>query len=86
MEQILSRLLAKINAIQGKMDSCQERMGEKLGPEMKTIQELMDNKQEEKKDQMGSLTSQINANHEEMKAMLEACLGKMEANPGELRP
>jgi hypothetical protein len=34
--------------------------------------------------QVGSLISQINANQEEMKVMLDACLEKMKANPGEL--
>jgi hypothetical protein len=39
MEQILTPLLARIYAIQGKMDSYQERIEAKLGAEIKTIQE-----------------------------------------------
>jgi hypothetical protein len=38
MEQILTRLLGKVNAIQGKMDSYQGRTEAKLGAEIKTIQ------------------------------------------------
>jgi hypothetical protein len=44
----------------------------------------MDNKQEMKV-QVSSLASWIDVNQEEMKAMLDACLEKMEANPGELQ-
>jgi hypothetical protein len=45
----------------------------------------MDDGQEEMKAQVGSLTCWIDVNQEEMKAMLDACLEKMEANPGELQ-
>jgi hypothetical protein len=39
MEQILTPLLARIYAIQGKMDSCHERMEAKLGAKIKTTKE-----------------------------------------------
>jgi hypothetical protein len=55
-----------------KMDSFQEKMEAK-----------MDNGQEKMKTQVGSLASQISVNQEEMKAMLDASLKRMEANSGE---
>jgi hypothetical protein len=61
------------------------RMEAKLWVEIKTIQDKMDDGQEEMNVQVGSLVSQIDANQEEMKSMLDACLEKMEANPGEMK-
>jgi UDP-N-acetylglucosamine transferase subunit ALG13 len=47
--------------------------------QMDAFQEKMDNRQEEIKAQVGSVPSWINVSQEEMKAMLDACLEKMEA-------
>jgi signal transduction histidine kinase len=57
MEQILSRLLAKMNATREKMDSDQEEMR----AEMETSQKRADDGQEEMKAHMTSLASQIEA-------------------------
>jgi N-acetylglutamate synthase-like GNAT family acetyltransferase len=62
------------------MRTFQERMETK----MDVNQEKMVNRQEKMKAQAASFASQISANQEELKAMLNACLEKMEANPGEL--
>jgi hypothetical protein len=51
-----------------------ERMEAKLRAEIKTIREEMDTNQEK-----------IETNQEQMKAMLDTCLEKMKANPGELQ-
>jgi hypothetical protein len=50
--------------------------------EMDAFQEKMVDGQEEIKAQLCSLASRVDINQEEMKAMLDACLEKMEANPG----
>jgi hypothetical protein len=85
MEQILERLLAEMNAMEERTEMKQERMEVKIGAEIQekvdTFQEKMDDGQEEMKGQVGSLTSWISANREERKAMFNACLEKMEANP-----
>jgi hypothetical protein len=44
MEQILACLLAKMNAIQEKMETNQDRMEAKIGSEIKTTQEKMDDR------------------------------------------
>jgi hypothetical protein len=67
-------------------------METKIGSEIKTIQEKVDaiqekviNGQEDMKGQVGSLVSWISVSQEEMKALLDACLEKLEENPGELQ-
>jgi hypothetical protein len=45
----------------------------------------MDDRQEEMKVQVSSFASQIIVNQEKVKAMFDACLEKMEENPGELQ-
>jgi hypothetical protein len=72
------------------MDSNQEQMETnqgleaKIGSEIKTIQEKMDNGQEEMKAQVGAPASPTDVN-QEMKAMLDAYLEKFKANLGELQ-
>jgi hypothetical protein len=51
--------------------------------EMDAFQEKVNDTQEETKVQVGSLPSWIDGNQEDMTVMLDACLEKMEANPGE---
>jgi hypothetical protein len=51
--------------------------GSQKGAEIKTIQEKMDDGQEEMKAQVGCLASQIDANQKEIKATFDACLEKM---------
>jgi hypothetical protein len=77
MEQILEHLLAEIRTIQEMIETNQVKMV--------TNQEKMNDRQEEIKDQVSSLASWIDPNQEEMKTMLDACLEKMGANPGELQ-
>jgi hypothetical protein len=60
-------------------------MEAKIGADTKVIQDKMDDGQKEIKAQMGSLSSRIDVNLEEMKTMLDACLGKMEVHPVELQ-
>jgi hypothetical protein len=55
----------------------------RLLAEMNAIQEKMDDGQEEMITQVGFLASRINANQEETKAMLDACLENTEENSGE---
>jgi hypothetical protein len=76
MEQMLACLLAKMEAKRGtKIKTIREKMD--------SNQEKMDGRQEEMKASVGSFAFWINVNKEEMKAMLDACLDKMEANPEE---
>jgi hypothetical protein len=53
--------------------------------ERKVNKEKMDDGKEELKGQLGFLTSRIDAHQEKTKARLDACLEKMEANPGEMQ-
>jgi hypothetical protein len=81
---MMERLLEEMRTIQEKMDANQPRMEAKIGTEIKTIQDKMVG-QEEIKAQVCPLAFRIDVNQEEMKAMLDACLEKMEANPGKLQ-
>jgi hypothetical protein len=60
-----------------KTDGNQQRMEATTESEIKTIQENIDNRQENMKVQAGSLTSWIDANQEEMKATVSTILQKM---------
>jgi acyl-CoA reductase-like NAD-dependent aldehyde dehydrogenase len=87
MEQILEHLLAEIRTNREEMRTIQEKIKtnqEMMEVKMDANQEKMNDRQWKIKAQVASLASWINANQEEMKAMLDACLEKMEANPGEL--
>jgi hypothetical protein len=64
MAQILAQLLAEMKTIPEKMDA---------------YHELMDNRQEKMKAQVGSLTSRIDVNQEKLMAKKNAQLEKMEA-------
>jgi hypothetical protein len=77
MEQTMERLLATIQRMDAKTNANQERMEAKMESEIKTIQEKMDNGQEDMKALVGSLASWINANQEEMTATVSTNLQKM---------
>lgn len=71
IEQMIECLLVEIRINR-------DRMKAKIGAEVKTIQEKMDDGQEEMKARMCYLTSWINASQEEMRVRVSAIQYKME--------
>lgn len=63
-----------------------EQILAQLLAKVKTIQEMMDDRQEKMKVQVGSLTFQNNVNQEKLMAKMDAQLEKMEATVLEANP
>jgi hypothetical protein len=81
MEQMTACLLAEMNAMGEKMDSNRDRMEGKIEAEIRTTQVKTDAKMESLASWMDVNQEHSVAGLEKIKAMVEACLEKMEAYP-----